>query len=84
MEKSVVSLDTPVIFRGITIIPLVKMSINYSFAAGISVMSIKQPLAAVIVTTSGKKYFRITGEEISRERFIEEFPSIRESLEGIE
>jgi uncharacterized spore protein YtfJ len=84
MEKSVVSLDTPVRLNGITVIPVVKVSISYSFAAGISIVSIKRPLAVVLKAISGIKYYKITGEEVSREKLIEEFPSIIKALEESE
>lgn len=82
MEKSVVSLDNPISIRGLTVIPVVKFSLNYSFAAGIAVMSTKQPVAAVIISPSQKKAFRMTGEEVSLEQLATEFPAIREPLEN--
>jgi len=81
MEKSTVNLDNPVAIREVTIIPVVRVSLHYSFAAGISVMSTKQPIAAVILSPSQKKVFRISGEEVTLEQLAEEFPILREPLE---
>lgn len=82
MEKSVVSLDKPISLRGLTIVPVVKLSTHYSFAAGIAVMSTRQPIAAVIISPSQKKALRITGEEISLEQLAAEFPTLTEPLEN--
>ena len=82
MEKSVVSLDKPISIRGLTIVPVVKLSTHYSFAAGIAVMSTRQAVAAVIISPSQKKAFRTTGEEISLEQLVAEFPTLREPLEN--
>lgn len=83
MEKSIVSLETPVALKGLTIIPVAKVSISYSFAAGISIVSTKQPVAVIVISTSGKKAFRITGEEVPLVQLLEEYPPIRKSLEEV-
>jgi len=84
MEKSLVSLDKPISLRGLTIIPVVKMSSSYSFATGIAGICIRQPIAVVIVSPSQKKAFRTTGEEISLKQLAFEFPTLTEPLENIQ
>lgn len=84
MTKNVLGIENPVSVNGLTIIPVVKLSLNYSFAAGISVFSTKQPIAAVIVSPSQKRAFRVTGEEIPLEQLIKEIPGIKETLEKIQ
>lgn len=82
MEKNVVNLDNPISIRGLTIFPVVKLSTHYSFATGIAVMSTRQAVAAVIISPLQKKAFRITGEEVSLEQLVAEFPTLREPLEN--
>jgi uncharacterized spore protein YtfJ len=84
MTKTVLGIDKPVSVKGFTIIPVVKLSLHYSFAAGISIFSIKQPIATVIVSASQRKAISITGETISLEQLIQEVPSIKETLEEIQ
>ncbi len=82
MEKSVISLDKPISLRGLTIVPVVKMSLSYSLAAGIAGICIRQPVAAVIISPSQNKAFRTTGEEVSLEQLTAEFPTLAEPLEN--
>ena len=80
MEKSTLSIDSPVSARGLTIIPVVRTSINYSLAAGVSAFITKQPLAVVFISPLEKKSFRITGEEVTLEQLAVEFPPLKKSL----
>mgnify|MGYP005860745521 CR=1 FL=1 len=82
MEKSLVSLDKPISIRGLTIVPVVKMSSRYSFAAGIAGICTRQPIAVVIVSPAQKKAFRTTGEEVSLEQLAAEFPALAQPLEN--
>ncbi len=84
MIKSVLGIDDPISVKGITIIPVVKLSLHYSFTAGISIFSTKQPIAAVMVSLSQKKAFKISGEEMPLEQLIQEVPQIKETLERIQ
>jgi len=84
MTKTILSTDKPVSVNGFSIIPVVKFSLHYSFAAGISIFSIKQPIAVVIVSPSQIKAISITGETIALEQLIQEVPSIKETLEEIQ
>lgn len=81
MIKSVVGIDNPVSVRGITIIPIVKLSLHYSLKAGISIFSTRQPVAVVMISPLQNKSFRITGEEVPLEQLMQEFPEVRETLE---
>jgi len=84
MEKKEVGIDSPVVVAGVTLIPVVKVSVNYrSCNGGISLFAVKQPVAVVLASPSEKRAFRITGEEVSLEELIQEVPSIEEVLEGI-
>ena len=84
MEKKEVGVDNPVIVAGVTVIPVVKLSLNYwSARNGISLLGNKQPTAVVVVSPKAKKAFRITGEEVSLDELIKEVAIIKEMLEGL-
>ena len=83
MTKNILTTDNPVSVRGLTIIPVVKLSLHYSFAAGISIFSTKQPIAVVLLSQSQKKALRITGEEILLEQLMLEVPDLKETLERV-
>lgn len=84
MTNTVLGIDNPVSVNGFTIIPVVKLSIHYSFSAGVSIFSTRQPIAAVIISSSQKRAISITGEEMSLEGLIQEIPGIKETLEKIQ
>jgi uncharacterized spore protein YtfJ len=84
MTKSVLTIDNPVSVKGLTIIPVVKLSLHYSFTAGISIFSIKQPIAAIIISPLQRKALRITGEEIPLEQLLQEVPEIVKALERVQ
>jgi len=83
MEKKEVTIDNPVTVGGVTIIPIAQVSLNYEHSnSGIFLSSYKQPIAVVVISVSARKAFRITGEEVSIDQLIQEFPNIKGMLEG--
>jgi len=84
MEKTEVGIESPVVVAGITLIPVVEVSLNYRDGhGGISFFGVRRPVAVVVVSPSAKRAFRITGEEVSLDQLIVEVPGIKEILEGI-
>ena len=84
MEKKEVEIGSPVAVRGVTLIPVTKVSLNsWRRKGSISSFGIKQPVSVVVVSPSEKRAFRITGEEVPLDRFIREAPDIKEILAGI-
>ena len=85
MEKGkVVTIDNPVAIAGLTLIPVVEVSLNYWQANGItSFFGVKQPVAVILVSPSSKRAFRITGEEVSIGQLVQEVPAIEEILERL-
>jgi len=84
MEKKEVEIGNPVTVAGVTLIPVVKVSLNYWRGNGsVSFFSVKQPIGVVVVSPSAKRAFWITGEEVPLDQFIQEVPCIKEVLEGI-
>ena len=84
MEKKETTIDSPVGVGEVTLIPVAKTLLNYERSnGGIFFFGMKQPVAVVVISVSGKRAFRITGEEVSVEEPIQEVPGIKETLEGI-
>ncbi len=84
MEKKEVRIDDFVTVAGITLIPVVQVSRNYWCGDSvISFFGVKQPVSIVVVSPSVKKAFRLTGEEVPLDQFIQEVPDIEEILEGL-
>lgn len=80
MEKKEVGLESPIMVSGLTIVPVVEVSVNCTHTAKITSFSgVKQPVAVVVVSPSLKKAFRISGEEVTIEQLIQEAPA----LEGV-
>ena len=84
MEKKEVTIGKPVTVAGVTLIPVVEVSLNYWHGnGGASFFSVKQPVAVVVVSPLAKRAFRITGEEVSLDQLIQEVPGMKEILARI-
>ncbi|MFC1919382.1 hypothetical protein ACFLWX_01150 [Chloroflexota bacterium] len=74
-EKIVV--ENPLKVAGLSIIPVVRISVNCAcLNKGISLFGKKEPAAIIIKYSEVKRAFRPTGEEILLEDFRQEFPGI--------
>ena len=83
-KKEEVVIETPVTVGGVTLIPLVRVSLNcWHGNGGVSYFGVKQPIDVVVISPSEKRAFRITGEEVSLDRLILEVPDIKEILAEI-
>lgn len=84
MEKKETTIDSPVGVGEVTLVPIARASVNYERGnGGILFFGMKQPLAVVVISVSGKRAFRITGEEVSVQELIQELPGMKEMLEGM-
>jgi hypothetical protein len=84
MEKEEVEIGNPVTIGGVTLIPVVELSLTYWCSRGrFSCFGTKQPASIVVVSPSRKRAFRISGEEVPLDQFIKETHSMREVLETI-
>jgi uncharacterized spore protein YtfJ len=84
MEKKETTIDSPVVVGEVTLVPIARLSLNYERSnGGIFFFGMKQPLAVVVISVSGKRAFRITGEEVSVQELIQELPGMKEMLEGM-
>ncbi len=84
MEKKEVSIGNPVTVGEVTLVPVTEVSLNYwRGRGGFSCFGFKQPVGVVVVSPSATRAFRITGEEVSLDQLITEFPAIKEVLHGI-
>jgi len=84
MEQKEIEIGTPIAVDGITIIPVNKVLVNYWRVNGaVSSLGVKQPVGVVVVSLSEKRAYRMTGEEIPLDQFLQEVPEIKEVLKGI-
>jgi len=84
MEKEEIRIEAPFVVAGVTLIPIVKASLNYRHSKSrLSFFGIKQPVSVVVVSPQAKRAFRIDGEEISLDQLTKEVPGIKEMLEGV-
>ena len=84
MEKKEIEIGSPLKVRGLTVIPVIKSSLNcWRNRAGISFLGIKQPVIVVIISPSEKKAFRITGEEVPLDQLIQEVPAVEKLVGSI-
>ena len=85
MEKKEVAVENPVTVSGLTFVPVVEVSVNYTHTGKVtSFCGLKQPVAVVVVSPSLKKAFRISGEEVSIEQLTREAPALEEVLDGLQ
>ena len=84
MEKKEVTINNPIAIAGLTIIPVVHVSLNcWLHNGGGSFFGIKEPFAVIVVSPAAKRAFRITGEEVSIGQLVEEASQLREILERL-
>lgn len=84
MKEKEIEIGSPVTVAGVTLIPVIKVSLNYWRGNGsLSFFGVKQPIGMVVVSPSGKRALRITGQEVPLDQFIQEVPGMKEVLEGI-
>ena len=84
MEAKEVIIEKPVAVAGVTVIPIVKVTLNRRHGnRSISYFGNKQPIGVVVISPSAKRAFRTTGEEVPLDELIQEAPGIKELLEEI-
>ena len=82
MEKKEITTVNPVSVGGINIIPVSRVTLGSRRGKKyVTFSGTKQPDAIIVVTPSGKKAFRITGEELTLDRLEAEFPGMINKLE---
>ena len=84
MEKQEVVVDHPIVAGGVTVIPVAKVSLKcWRRKRGISFLGAKRPVGLVVVSPSAKRAFRVTGEEVPLDQFVQEVPGVKEVLERL-
>ena len=82
MEKKEIKVINPVTVDGITIAPVVRIKISYGQSRrGVAFSGSAQPECILIMTPSGKRAFRMSGEEITCDQLSLENPGIAERIE---
>jgi len=81
MEKQEIIVDSPVAAGGVTVIPVVEVSLSHwRIKGGFSFYGVKKPVSLVVISSAGKRAFRITGEEVPLNQLVQEVPGIEEVL----
>ena len=84
MEKKEIGIDNPVAVAGVTLVPVVQISLDYrQVNGGSSFFATKQPIGIVATSPSGKKAFLMSGEEVSLDHLSQEVPGLKEKLERL-
>ncbi len=78
MEKKKVTIGHHLTVAGVTLIPVIESSLSCWNIKGIfSFFGVSQPVSIVAVSTSEKKAFSNTGEEVPLGQLIREVPGIK-------
>ena len=81
MEKKAVMIDSPVVVAGLTLMPVVEVSLNcWQRNSDSLFFGVKQPIVIIVSSSSMRRAFRITGEEISLDQLVQEVPAVEETL----
>ncbi len=84
MEKKKVTVGHPFTVAGVTLIPVIESSLSCWNIKGIfSFFGVSQPVSIVAVSTSEKKAFSSSGEEVPLARLIKEVPGIKGLIDEI-
>jgi len=82
MEKKIVAIDYPIKLVGLTMIPVVHVSLMcWHNDNVVAIFCVKQPVGVIVASPTGKKGYRITGEEVSIGELVEESPDLKEIVE---
>ena len=82
MEKKEVVIESPLSVDGLTLIPVVQVLQSFWQRGNNTLFfGAKRPVAVVVVSPSAKKAFRVSGEEVSVDQLVKEFPSIKGVLD---
>ena len=81
MEKKEITINNTIAIAGLTIIPVVQVSVNnWQYNNGASFFGVKEPVAIIMISEAGKRAFRLTGEEVSIEQLSEETSELKEEI----
>ena len=84
MEKEEIKIEAPLAVAGVTLVPIVKSSLNcWRRKNRLSFFGIKQPVGVVVISPQGRRAFWINGEEVSLDQLTKEVPGIKEILEEL-
>jgi uncharacterized spore protein YtfJ len=79
MEKTKVTIDDPIVLDGLTIIPVVRLSLkcwhlaNFTTACGV-----KQPVAFLVISPTERRAYGVAGEDVAIDQLIEALPGLEE------
>ena len=82
MEEKKIIIDKPPAIAGLSLVTITQVSVRLheSKLAGKAFMASMQPLAVVALLPQKNRAFRITGEEVSVEELLQEYPGLKDYL----
>ena len=84
MEKEEIRIEAPLAVAGVTVVPIVKASLNLWHSKGCLLsFGTKRPISVVVVSPQARRAFRINGEEVPLDQLTREVPHLKEMLQGL-
>ena len=84
MEKKEIRAERKLSVGGVTLVPIVESACaGWQSGEAVSFSGYKKPLVIIVLAVGLKKAYRITGEELSMDELVNEFPSVKEIIEGL-
>jgi hypothetical protein len=84
MEKKEIKAESKLSVGGVTLVPIVESACaGWRMGEVVSFTGYKTPLAVVVFAGGLKKVFRITGEEITIDELVKEFPSVKAAIDNL-
>jgi hypothetical protein len=84
MDEGKIIFETSLVSPGIRLISISNYRASCGRkAGGLFTYVTKKPTSLVVVSSLGRKAFRVSGEEVALEQFVGETPGLKEILEGL-
>ena len=83
MRKEYLAREAEAVIGGVRITPVVRNLVRYSETKGVwSFYAGKQPVYLIISSGDGQRAYSVTGQEVSIQQVISDYPALAAGLEG--
>jgi hypothetical protein len=84
MENKEIKAEGKLSVGGVTLVPVVESACaGWQFGETVSVSGYKRPLVIIVLAAGLKKAYRITGEELTTDELVKEFPSVKAAIDSL-
>jgi hypothetical protein len=84
MENKKIKAESKLSVGGVTLVPVVESACaGWRLGDSVSFTGYKTPLAVVVLAVGLKKAYRITGEELTIDELVKEFPSVKAAIDSL-